>query len=315
MTLTDARYLTGMRKRLLAAWLALVAVLVLVFAMLACCLIQDDPATPFWIMAVAALVLVLLAGLCWHWHNQAVHLHQAATHRQQAAQSQDEILSFLSHDMRSPQSAILSIIELRRQAPGRWSEEAVLAHIEQQTRTTLDLVDHFVQLGRAESAVLNRHPCYLDELIQECSDRRWPGAEQRDIKLRFEARHPDAVAEIDSELMGRAIGILLDNALLYSPPHSTVECRLEDDGRLWRIHVQDAGPGMAPEQLARLFDRFQRGTNKTGKPVGSGLGLAFVRTVAQRHGGQASCVSTPGHGACFTISLPADGRTETEPVL
>lgn len=238
--------------------------------------------------------------------ERAVRLHQAVTRLKQATRAQEETLSFLSHDMRSPQSAILAIIELRRQAPDRWTEEAVLAHIERQTRATLDLVDHFVQLGRAESAPLNRHPVYLDDLIQECCDRRWPQAERRAIALRFEARHPEAVADIDAELMGRAIGNLLDNALLYSPAHSAVECSLESDGRRWRIHVQDAGPGIPPEQMERLFSRFQRLPGDAHKPPGSGLGLAFVRTVAQRHGGQASCASVPGQGARFTISIPME---------
>lgn len=237
---------------------------------------------------------------------RAARLHRAVSRLKQATQAQEETLSFLSHDMRSPQSAILAAIDLRRQAPEQWTEDAVLAHIERQTRATLELVDHFVQLGRAESAPLNRRPGYLDDLVQECCDRRWPRAAQRGIELRFEARHPEAMASIDTELVGRAIGNLLDNALLYSPAHSVVECSLEPAGRSWRIHVQDAGPGIPPEQMARLFARFQRLPGDTDKPAGSGLGLAFVQTVAQRHGGRASCVSTPGQGARFTISLPAE---------
>jgi signal transduction histidine kinase len=240
--------------------------------------------------------------------ERAVRLHQAVTRLKQATQAQEETLSFLSHDMRSPQNAILAIIELRRQAPERWAEGAVLAHIEQQSRTTLDLVDHIVQLGRAESAPLNRHPVYLDDLIQECCDRRWPKAEQRAIALRFEARHPDAMADIDAELMSRAIGNLLDNALLYTPERGIVECTLDTDGRFWRIHVQDTGPGIPPDQMKRLFARFQRLPGDAGKPAGSGLGLAFVKAVTQRHGGQASCVSTPGQGARFTISIPVQAH-------
>ncbi|MHA3903103.1 sensor histidine kinase [Castellaniella sp. WN] len=203
-------------------------------------------------------------------------------------------------------SAILAIIELRRRDPGQWSEETVLEHVERQARTTLDLVDHFVQLARAKSASLNRHSHHLDDLVQECCDRRWPQAARRGIELRFEARHPDATASIDAELIGRAIGNLLDNALLYSPEHSVVECTLELDGHRWHIHVQDAGPGIPPEQVERLFTRFQRLPGDAYKPTGSGLGLAFVQTVAQRHGGLASCVSPPGQGARFTISLPAE---------
>lgn len=80
----------------------------------------------------------------------------------------------------------------------------------------------------------------------------------------------------------------------------------EPAGRFWHIHVQDAGPGIPPEQMERLFLRFQRLPGDAQKPTGSGLGLAFVQTVARRHGGRAFCASTPGQGARFTISLPVD---------
>ena len=237
--------------------------------------------------------------------SRAIRLHQAVSRLRQTTKAQEETLSFLSHDMRSPQTAILSLIELRRQSPDRWTEEAVLEHIERQSRATLNLVDQFVQLSRAESAPLNRHACDLEDLIQECCDRRWPQAAQRSIQLRFEANHPHpAVASIDTELVSRAIGNLLDNALLYSPEGSIVECSLERDGRSWLIHVQDTGPGIPAEQMSRLFTRFHRLPGGAQKPAGSGLGLAFVHAVAQRHGGTASCVSHPGEGARFTISIP-----------
>ncbi len=237
---------------------------------------------------------------------RAIRLHKVVSRLKQATRAQKETLSFLSHDMRSPQSAILAILELRRQSPEQWAEETVLAHIEQQTRTTLNLVDQFVQLGRAESAPLDRRPVYLDDLIQECCDRRWPQAAQRGIELQFEARHPEAEASLDAELMGRAIGNLLDDALLYGPANNVVACTLESDARHWHIHVRNAGPGIPPEQQEHLFTRFQRLPGNANKPAGSGLGLAFVQTVAQRHGGRASCVSASGQGTRFTISLPVE---------
>lgn len=238
--------------------------------------------------------------------ERAVRLNRAISRLKQATQTQEETLSFLSHDMRSPQSAILAIIELRRQVPNHSTEETALASIEQQARATLRLVDQFVQQGRAESATLNLHTCYLDDLIQECCDQRWPQAAQRQIELRFEPRHPEAVAHIDRELIGRAIGNLLDNALLYSPTRSVVECSLVPAERYWNIHVQDMGPGIPEGQMEHLFDRFHRLSGGAHKPTGSGLGLAFVKTVTQRHGGRVFCVSPPGQGARFTISLPAE---------
>lgn len=237
--------------------------------------------------------------------ERAVRLHRAISRLEQAAQTQEETLGFISHDMRSPQSTILAAIELRRDAPQQWSEADTMAHIERQAHATLRLVDQFVQLARAESATLDIHACDLRDLIQDCCDRRWPRAAQRAIDLQFDGGEREAFLSIDRDLMARAIGNLLDNAILYSPAGGAIQCTLTSDDRAWHIHVQDTGPGIAPEQIRHLFTPFWRASATGNKPAGSGLGLAFVQAVAARHGGSVGCESRPGAGARFTISLPA----------
>ncbi|WP_298013166.1 CHASE2 and HATPase_c domain-containing protein [uncultured Castellaniella sp.] len=236
--------------------------------------------------------------------ERAARLHQAVSRLKAAARDQQDTLGFISHDMRSPQNAILAAIELRRQAPEQWTESGTLAHIEQQTHATLRLVDNFVQLARAESAPLRKHPCLLDDLVQDCCDQRWSQAAQRRITLRFDPSDHEDTIDIDIELMRRAIGNLLDNAIQYSFEGTEVRCVIERDASAWRIHVQDAGPGIGPDQIPHLFTRFWRAAGDGKKPAGNGLGLAFVQAVAQRHGGQASCASEPGRGSRFSIHLP-----------
>ncbi|WP_323018243.1 CHASE2 domain-containing protein [Castellaniella sp.] len=235
---------------------------------------------------------------------RAARLQQAVSRLKTAAQDQRDTLGFISHDMRSPQNAILAAIDLHRQTPAQWSKAATLSHIEQQAHTTLHLVDNFVQLARAESTPLQKHPCILDDLVQDCCDRRWSQAAQRRITLTFKPCGHEDTIDIDSELMRRAVGNLLDNAILYSFEDGEIQCRIDRNASSWCIHVQDAGPGITPEQAPHLFTRFWRAAGDGKKPAGSGLGLAFVQTVAQRHGGQASCTSEPGHGARFSIQLP-----------
>ena len=287
MTPAGTRSLTRLQKRLRTEWRVLTGVLATLVLFMA-----GDALLLHWTGdhgALAGILAVLLmAWVLWHGRRQASALQHAVSCLDQAAQAQQEIRRVLSHDMRSPQSTILSVIELRRRVPGRWPEDAVLEQIEQQARITLDLVDDAVQLARTQSAALNRHPCHLDDLIQECCDRRWSQAESRGITLDFDARHPQAVLMIDADLMGRAIGKLLDHVLLHQAADTCVTCRLERDGALWRIHVQHAGPDTSSQQ-----------------PAIQGLGLAFVQAVAHSHGGQFSGTHTPEHGRCFTISIPA----------
>ncbi|MGB6242353.1 MAG: CHASE2 domain-containing protein [Castellaniella sp.] len=235
---------------------------------------------------------------------RAARLQLAVSHLKAAAQDQRDTLGFISHDMRSPQNAILATIELRRQAPDQWPEAGTLSHIEQQAHATLQLVDNFVQLARAESMPLQKHPCILNDLVQDCCDRRWSQAAQRRITLTFTPCTQQDPIVLDQQLVHRAIGNLIDNAILYSLEGGEIQCSIDRNASSWCVHVQDAGPGIAADQIHYLFTRFWRAAGDSSKPAGSGLGLAFVQTVAQRHGGRASCVSEPGRGSRFSIYLP-----------
>lgn len=313
-----------------------------------CCVLLDAgllATARVWLPPAGALVAVMLAYPLWSWRSQeaalqhidrelerlnltthaaapgdapwtgtntlstrVLRLHRAVSHLKAAARDQKETLGFISHDMRSPQNAILATIDLRRQNPRDWPEADVLAQIQRQAQSTLHLVDAFVQLSRAESAPLQKHPCLLGDLIQDCCDRRWSQATQKRITLTCTGQNQEADILADTELIRRAVGNLLDNAILYTPAGGAVCCALEQEAHTWRIRVTDTGPGIAPEHIGQLFVRFHRLPGGADKPGGSGLGLAFVRVVAERHQGWASCDSRPGHGAQFSIVLPAEPR-------
>jgi signal transduction histidine kinase len=108
---------------------------------------------------------------------------------------------------------------------------------------------------------------------------------------------------IDRDLVARAITNLLGNALKFSPAGSSVRCAIEPLPLEWAVLVQDQGPGIDEELRAHLFEPFARG--RAGFHVeGAGLGLAFVKTVAQRHGGKVVLESAPGQGSAFRLILP-----------
>lgn len=105
------------------------------------------------------------------------------------------------------------------------------------------------------------------------------------------------------EAIAQVLGILLDNAMKYSPPGSPVEVRLSSsDGRA-AIEVRDHGPGIEPEHRQHIFERFYRvETSRTTR--GTGLGLAIAKDLVERHGGTIAVSSILGQGAVFTVSLP-----------
>jgi signal transduction histidine kinase len=121
----------------------------------------------------------------------------------------------------------------------------------------------------------------------------------------------------DRSLLTRALINLVDNAIKYTDPGGRVDCRLwaapSSVGPCVICTIADSGRGMSADQLSHLFERFRRAPTDGKTPIdGVGLGLAFVQTVVQRHGGIITCESKPLEGAVFTVTLPlssADSET------
>jgi len=113
----------------------------------------------------------------------------------------------------------------------------------------------------------------------------------------------EALSAVDRELVSRALDNLLGNALKYAPEGSTVTCAVEPHADGWALRVEDEGPGVAQEQHAAIFEPFVKGLSNT-RTDGAGLGLAFVKTVAARHGGKVLLDSAAGRGATFRLILP-----------
>ena len=242
--------------------------------------------------------------------ERMVKLHGAMGMLRQAIGQREEALRFLSHDMRSPQNAILALTQLQRYGKAPLAQPELLERIDRCASRTLGLVDGFVQLARAESTVLDFQDIDLGELLHSICDERWPMARRRRIVVAVDAASGTAHVMADGEMLGRALGNLVDNAIQYSPDGAQVLCRLYARAGRWVVAVKDQGRGMTAEQQARLFEPFRRfDVDAPGNPDGSGLGLALVRTVVLRHGGRIEVESARGKGSVFKVSLP--GRPDS----
>jgi signal transduction histidine kinase len=126
-------------------------------------------------------------------------------------------------------------------------------------------------------------------------------AERKRITLEVDAEGDDAYARVDRDRIIQALANLLDNALRLTPEGGHIVLAVRElEGRV-DVSVADSGPGIEPEFLERLFERYAQSSSSGG---GTGLGLAIVRGVAEAHGGEVVVRSTPGRGATFTIRLP-----------
>ena len=229
-----------------------------------------------------------------------------------AMRQREEAMQLFTHDMRSPQSAILAALEHKdfQSVPAPLREG-----IERNAMRTISLADGFVRLAQAEAAEYAFEPVDLYHLVSDAADAVWAIGEAAGVRIVVEDPGREFVVSADRGLLVRALINLLDNAIKFSPPGKAVVCALELD----RLHgrpsvactITDQASGMSRMQQKSLFKRFARapvtGADDEGRPVRSnsiGLGLAVVHTVVTRHDGVVDCHSELGEGTVFTICLP-----------
>jgi two-component system sensor histidine kinase MprB len=217
----------------------------------------------------------------------------AALERSREAQRQ--LVADASHELRTPLTSIRTNIELlgrAKELPEAERAEVVAAASAQLEELTLLLGD-LIDLARdGRPAADEIEDVRLDELVRESAARINGGRVQVDAQ-------PTLVRGSRTRL-ARAVSNLLDNAIKYSPESAPVEVSV----RGGEVAVRDHGPGIAPEDLPHVFDRFYRAPSARGTP-GSGLGLAIVRQVAEAHQGTATAEPAEGGGARLRLRVPA----------
>ncbi|MEM7293030.1 MAG: CHASE2 domain-containing protein [Pseudomonadota bacterium] len=224
-----------------------------------------------------------------------------ATERRRA-----EILSFLSHDLRSPLVSILALTEVADKRIQDTNSHGDIKRIENYTRRALGLSEQFVELIRAE--IVQPHNVVeidLADIATNAVEQLWDRAKQKHIRLVCPAWDTEFITRADPELLERALVNLLDNAIKYSPDNTEVTLSIEGNDTHFKCEVADQGCGIAEEAFPTLFDLYQRiGDAQRKRVQGSGLGLAFVKAVADRHGGAIHVASEVGVGTTMTLEIP-----------
>ena len=217
-----------------------------------------------------------------------------------------------SHELRTPLTSIRGYAELLRK-DALADEEArrrAAERIEHEASRMGLLVDDLLLLARLDQGrPLERFPVDLGVLVHDAVEAARTVDPARPISLELSG---EVLVVGDAARLRQVIDNLLQNAVVHTPPATPVAVSVERQGSLAVISVADEGPGLAPDQAERVFDRFYRGSEaRTGE--GTGLGLSIVAALATAHGGRALARSRPGPGAVFTVELPA--ADEGEPIL
>jgi signal transduction histidine kinase len=225
-----------------------------------------------------------------------------------AAQSErDDVLRFLSHDMKSPASSLLGLAQLQRDPNRALPPRELSARLELLAQRLLTLVDGFVALARAGSTDPSAFEDFdLTDAIKDAYDEVWASARARNTPINLSISEDPVMVNGDRQLLARAIVNLLSNALKFSMTDAPIELTCGQAAQEVIIRVADHGPGIAADTAPLLFQRFSRRLHRgAADPGGAGLGLAFVRVVAHKHRGRAWVESAEGYGAIFCLSVPA----------
>jgi two-component system, OmpR family, phosphate regulon sensor histidine kinase PhoR len=214
-----------------------------------------------------------------------------------------------SHELRTPLAALLGFVETL-QGPAKEdaaARERFLGIMQQQAARMARLIDDLLSLSRIE---LNAHlrpktPLDLGSIVRQVIDGLQPLARDRAVEVKAHEPAEPVVVLGDRDELIRALENLVENALKYGASGKRVDLTLSRSGGEAHISVRDYGPGIAPEHLPRLTERFYRvDVADSRSQGGTGLGLALVKHVLNRHGGRVTIESRRGEGATFTLHLP-----------
>ncbi|MGO2132422.1 MAG: CHASE2 domain-containing protein [Halomonas sp.] len=223
------------------------------------------------------------------------------TAENQAEEQRARMLRFLSHDLKSPQTGLLALVDLQRQPQTALSDGAFYQRIEQQVRTGLTLTEDFMQLAKIEFGAPVIDVVVLEDVVMEVLDQVWSAARIKRIKLSSELECEEGgVVRGDRGYVVRALHNLLDNAIKYSPVDTEVTVSVQEDVEHVVCRICDQGRGIAEADLPRIFESYSR-VNVDSEIHGHGLGLALVKAVVDQHRAKIICTSTLGEGTCFTL--------------
>jgi signal transduction histidine kinase len=211
----------------------------------------------------------------------------------------------VSHELRSPLTSIQGFAQAL--IDGTASDDATKLKaaqiIDEESRRLKHQVDELLELSRMQSnqAKFLKEPVNLKEVLAQSAEVFTVQARQKQVTIELKAE-PNLIVAGDADRLEQVFNNLLDNAIKNSPAGGKVSIVSEEkEGKSARVMVSDQGPGIHPDHLAHVFERFYQ---VTGARTGVGLGLAIAREIVTAHHGVIEASSTPGEGAVFTVTLP-----------
>ena len=216
----------------------------------------------------------------------------------------------MTHEVKGPLSAIRGAAELLQEPMADADRARFIANIARETQRIQELVDRMMELTALESRKSLDHaePVALRALAAEVAASAAPTAAARGLVVELLPGADDPVVAGDAFLLQRAIANLVDNALDFSPRGGRVTIEVVAHGRSCDVIVRDSGPGIPDFAEGKVFEKFYSLARPATAKKSTGLGLSFVKEIADLHRGRATLKNQPAGGAIATLSLPRDDR-------
>jgi two-component system, OmpR family, sensor kinase len=238
-----------------------------------------------------------------------------------AAEDRLRFLMRLDHELKNPLTAIraglANIEQAGHAATEQTSSGMALASVSAQANRITQLLGDLRKLADLETREIEAAPVDLPSLLHEVREAvdAIPSASERIIQVNVpRAPWPLPLIEGDRDLLFIALQNLVANAVKFSAPGDTVEVRASEDGSWVLLEVADTGTGIPEDEIGEVWHELARGRAARSLP-GTGIGLALVRVVVTRHGGQVAIRSRDGQGTVVSIRLPVQGRAGTAPAV
>lgn len=239
------------------------------------------------------------------------------THDREIARTKIEFVNDVSHELRTPLSCIKAYVEMLvdNEIPDQQARHHCYCSIQDQADRLGRLIDNILNISRIEAGMMpvSKQALDLPGQVAEAVDSVRLAAQEKNIELTI-GRCDPCVIYADRDMLGQAIGNLLSNAIKYTSDGGKVEiaCQTDPQDQQVIVEISDTGIGIAPEDLARVFEKFYRAGNVNGMARGTGLGLAMVKQVVETlHGGKVQVRSELGKGSTFRIVLPVCEQVQT----
>ena len=217
-------------------------------------------------------------------------------------------LDSVAHDLRTPMARLRATAESALQSPNQAGKHTeALSDCLEESDHVLSMLRTLMELSEAETGAmrLRLEELSMDDILETVVELYEFVAEEGQVRISCEPAQNEVTLVADRARLLQLFANLLDNAIKFSPSKATVSLSAHSTRNHVNAWVQDAGPGIREEEQSRIWDRLYRG-DRSRSARGVGLGLSFVRAIAEAHGGSAQVQSSPGQGARFIIRLPID---------